>query len=399
MKEEVKKGMSRQNLSRIPRLIITLSVFVIGILGIFLASGINNKPILIGFAGQLTGRQAELGVQERNGVQLAVETINASGGVAGRNIELIIRDDLGKLEEAQSIDRELIKAGVLAIIGHTTTAQTMAALEVTNPAKVVLLGPAISTPKLSGLEDYFFRIYPSFKESAQAFAKYTHQRNGITRLAVIYDADNAAYAETYSTTFAEKFQSLGGKITDEVSFLSSTQPDFFPLLLKLREGKADGLLIVASDIDTALITQRTRLMGWQVPVCTSAWAQTETLIKNGGKAVEGMKIEQSYALSSQTTAFLDFQSRYYARFGNAPSFGAAYGYEAALVLAAVLEKTGGKSEGLQSAFGEIHNFQGLIDTFSFDRYGDVERPFYLSSIRDSKFCFIEKLTLNKSGSE
>lgn len=376
-----------------------LVVLLIGTPCLFLEGCIKKKPILIGFAAQLTGKQAELGVQERNGVQLAVETINASGGIAGRKIELIIRDDFGIPEKAQAADRELIKAGVIAIIGHATSEQTLAGLEVTNPANVMLLGPTVSTPELGGLDDYFFRVCPSFKDSAQAFAQYTYQRCDITRLAIIYDIDNAAYAKTYSTAFADEFQSLGGKIAGEVIFSSMTQPDFSPLLLKLRAGKADGLLIIASDIDTALIAQRARLMGWQIPLFTSPWAPTETLINNGGKAVEGINFAQAYELTSQSPTFLDFQARYQARFDHAPSFGAALAYDAASVLAAALEKTGGRPDKLKQALLETSDFQGLIGTFSIDRFGDVERPYYLSSIRDGKFVILEQLTLTKLGDE
>lgn len=377
------------------RMIMVLLLLVA--FGFLLNDCIKKKPILIGFSAQLTGRQAELGVQERNGVQLAVETINAKGGVAGHNIELVIRDDLGIPEKAKEADQELIKTGVLAIIGHATSAQAVAGLEVTNPAQVIMLSPTVSTPKLSGLDDHFFRVYPSFKDSAQAFAQYTYRHDGVTNLAVIYDSDNAAYAKTYSTAFTEKFQSSGGKIADEVNFSSVAQPDFSPLLLKLRKRNIQGLLIIASDVDTALIAQKVRLMDWKVPMYSSAWAQTETLIKNGGQAVEGLKIEQAYAGSSRSPVFLDFQTRYQARFGQAPSFGAAFGYEAALVLAAGLEKTKGKTEGLRQALKEIRDFQGLMDTFSFDRFGDVERPFYLSAIRDGKFIILRKMTLNGSG--
>jgi amino acid/amide ABC transporter substrate-binding protein, HAAT family (TC 3.A.1.4.-) len=391
--------MNKQNFIKNSWLGYILVVLLFGILVLVLKGCIKEKPILIGFSAQLTGVQAEFGVQERNGVQLALERINASGGIAGRKLELIVRDDFGVPDKAKEADSELIKAGVVAIIGHVTSAQTLAGLEATNPAEVILLGPTVSTPELSGLDDYFFRVYPSFKDSAQAYAQYIYQQSGITRQAIIYDSDNAAYAKTYCKIFADKFQSLGGEIAGEASFSSVAQPDFNPLLLKLRENKAEGLLIIASDNDTALIAQRTRLMGWQIPLFSSAWAATETLIKKGGQAVEGIKIEQSYDLTSQSPAFLDFQERYQARFGNAPSFGATFAYDAAMVLAAALEKTGGKAEGLKQALLEINNFPGLLDNFTFDRFGDVQRLYYLSSIRNGKFLTLEKLTLNKPEGE
>lgn len=372
---------------------------LVGVIGFFYIEREKNEPIIIGFSAQLTGRQAELGVQERNGVQLAVEKINASGGIKSRKISLIICDDFGIPKEAQSVDVELIKKGAIAIIGHATTAQTLAGLKVTNPAKVVMIGPNISTPELSGLDDYFFRIYPSFKKSSQTFAEYIYQHCGITRMAIIYDNDNFAYSKTYSTTFSDKFQSLGGNISGEISFSSVTQPDFSPLLSKLRESKAEGLLIVASDIDTALIAQKARLMGWQIQMFTSAWAQTETLISNGGKAVEGMKLEQAYAVTSNSQTYNDFQSRYKARFGHDASFGAAYSYETALVLTEALKKTNGNKDGLKQALLETLNFNGLMDTFSLDRFGDVERPWYISTISNGKFIMVGRLTSSNSGGE
>ncbi|WHH57779.1 ABC transporter substrate-binding protein [Petroclostridium sp. X23] len=371
--------------------IFIIIFLLVGIAGFFFIERKRNDSIIIGFSAQLTGRQAELGVQERNGVQLAVEKINADGGIAGRKISLIIHDDLGIPEEAQSGDHELIKKGAVAIIGHATTAQTLAGLKVTDSQQVVMISPTVSTSELSGLDDYFFRVYPSFEKSSENFAKYAYKVNGITRMAVIYDIDNLAYSKTYSKVFAHEFQSLGGEITDQVSFSSADHPDFSPLLSKLQESEAEGLLIVASDIDTAFIAQKARLMGWQIPMFTSAWAQTETLINNGGKAVEGMKLEQSYTLANKSQSFIDFQSRYKARFGKEPSFGAAFSYEATLVLSDALKKTNGNKAGLKQALLETHHFNGIMDDFSFDRFGDVERPWYLSTVRNGKFVIVDKL--------
>ncbi len=372
---------------------------LIAMVGYFFMNRVNKKPIIIGFDVQLTGKQSELGIQERNGVQLAVEKINAEGGISGRKIQLLVRDDFGLPDQAQKMDGELIKDGSVAIIGHATSAQTIEGLKVTNPAKVVMIGATISTPKLSGLDDYFFRVYPSFKDSSKSFAEYIYKKNNIKQITIIYDLDNAAYSKDYVTTFQDRFKSLGGNIKGEIAFSSKQQPDFSPLLAKLHDSKTEGMLIVGSDIDTALIAQKIRLMDWQIPLFTSAWAQTQTLINNGGAAVQGMKLEQSYALSSKSQAFAEFQSKYKSRFGNEPSFGAAFGYEGALVLTDALKKTGGKSEGLKEELLKTHNFKGLMDNLSFDKFGDVQRPFYLSAINEGKFVILDKLTLTSGGGE
>lgn len=364
---------------------------LIGVISLFFTGCMKKEPIRIGFVADLTGNQAELGVQERNGVQLAVDKINAAGGIAGRPIELMIRNDLGTIDGAQNADRELVKSGVTAIIGHATSQQTLAGLQITNPAHVLLLSPTTSTPDLSGKYDYFFRVYPSFSDSAKGFATHIYKNRKLSKLAILYDTDNKAYSTTYQTIFANQYRAAGGSIVGEVGFSSAAKIDFNPILSQLRANNADALLLITSDVDAAMIVQRTRLLGWQVPLFASAWAQTAALIYNGGQAVEGMEIEQAYALNSQSPDFLDFKKRYQDRFGQLPSFGAAFGYEAAMVLGAALQKTDGKAPGLRQAMVETKNFKGLIDTFSFNEAGDVIRPFYLSVIQDNQFLILQPL--------
>lgn len=359
----------------------------------------KNQPIILGFSAQLTGRQAELGVQERNGVQLALEQFNETGGIEGRIISLAIHDDLGNQEEAKAGDEKLIEKGAVAIIGHVTTSQTLAGLEVANNAKVVMVGPTVSTPKLSGIDDYFIRIHPSFEKSSQSFAQYIFEHKGIKNIAIIFDKDNLAYSKTYSTIFSDSYQSLGGNVKSVLDFSSNSKPDFSNLIEELQETKADGLLIVASDIDTALIAQRLRLMNWEIPLFASSWAQTETLISNGGQAVEGMILEQAYDLNNQSSEFQDFKSRYCARFGNEPSFGAAFSYESTLMVIEGLKKTHGSKIGLKEALLEVTNFNGLTEKLKLNKFGDVERNSYLNSISNGKFVRIDKSSLTNTGGE
>jgi branched-chain amino acid transport system substrate-binding protein len=184
---------------------------------------------------------------------------------------------------------------------------------------------------------------------------------------------------------------LGGNVDAETGFSAKAKPDFTPLLEKLHASDPDGLFIIASDIDTALIAQRTRLMDWQDPLFTTAWAQTETLINSGGKAVEGMEIELAMSLSAPTPVYLDFVKNWQTKYGSVPAFGSAQGYEAVKVLAVAMQKTGGKAEGLSQALESIKSFKGLSEAFSIDEYGDAKRPQYIGVIRDSQYMDIKSL--------
>jgi branched-chain amino acid transport system substrate-binding protein len=366
-----------------------------GITAVCLAGCAGETPVRVGFVAQLSGVQSELGMQERNGVQLAVDEINAAGGSAGRPIELIVQDDLGTPDGAQAADRKLIESGVQAIIGHATSAQTLAGLAVTNPARIVMISPTATTPELSGKADYFFRVGYSLVDRARSLAHWVFQGRHIAQAAIIYDTDNVSYSKPFMEAFSSEYRSLGGRLVGGVEFSALAKPDFASLILPLRASSPEGLLIIASDNDTALIAQRTRLMGWSIQLFGTAWAQTDNLITDGGQAVEGLEIELANTLNNQSPEYLDFAKHYQARFGQTHAFGATAGYEAAQVLAAALRKTGGKAEGLAQALLSIPNFKGLSDTISFDKYGDVKRPIYLGVIRDSRYVEIEPVNLTE----
>lgn len=363
--------------------IILLFFVIIGVILTFQSLG--KEPVKVGFTATLTGGQAELGVQTRNGVALAIDEINAVGGIYGHPIELIIRDDLGTSEGAKVADQELIDAGVITIIGHPTSSETIAGLEITNRSGMIMISATSSSSQLQGIDDLFFRIVPVDEERAKGLADYIFMKKNITRLSAIYDTDNAVYVNSYWRHFKERFETDGGQIVDEVNFSSKMQPDFHPFLSKILGNNIQGMLIIAPDVDTALIAQRTRQMGWDIPMFSSLWAQTQTLINNGGQAVEGMTLEQSFPLSSPEPSFQNFEKKYSSRFGRTPSYGAMFGYEVAKVVALALEKTKGSKSGLKSALLETKNFKGLVDTFSIDSYGDVIRPYYRCIIENGSF--------------
>jgi branched-chain amino acid transport system substrate-binding protein len=370
-----------------------------------IAGCLSPHPIRVGFTGELTGKQADLGVHGRNGVQLAVESINAAGGIDGRPIELLVHDDLGTPEGAQAADRALIEAGVVAIIGHMTSGQTMAAIPIINDAEVVLISPTTSTYELSGLDDYFFRVNPDNLAEARILARRVCGELGLSRVTGIYDVDNAAYTRTFWTAFVETCQALGQQAVAEVVFSAAEASDLVPLVSELRSYQPDALIIIAAAWDTALIAQQTRLQDWPVPLFATGWSHTETLLQNGGRAIEGMEMIMSFDLDYQADAptLLDkdcvtqslllsasnalqaFKTCYQQRFGQAPIFASAQAYEAMMVLMEALKETRGNARGLPDALTSIKDYEGLNTKLSLDEYGDVIRPQFLVTVRDGEF--------------
>ena len=173
--------------------ILLLLISVLLMVGL---SGCEKKkqPLKIGFAGSLTGRYSDLGVAGRNGATLAVEQINEAGGIHGRLVELIVKDDKNDPEVALQIDKELIEDGVAAIIGHMTSVMSTAVLPLINAVlplinkeKIVMVGPTTTTNELTGLDDYFFRtVSPDFQQMRQLI-HYIFDEKKLRTLAVAYD--------------------------------------------------------------------------------------------------------------------------------------------------------------------------------------------------------------------
>jgi len=345
----------------------------------------NKKPIRVGVSFELTGKNGNLGVQARNGVELAVETLNAAGGIRGRSIQLIVRDDQGMPDMAKAADQELIKEGVVAIIGHITSAQTLAAYPVTEHAGIVLMSPTASSPDLSGKQDHFFRVVAPNPKEGSVLAAYCFERQKYQRPAVIYDTDNAAFTRSLFDAFSKNAAALNGKIAGQIGFSSSANPDFTALLAEAQGLQPDALLLLASPVDTALIAQQRQLRNWTIPVIATAWAQSPELLYKGGEAVDGIVIPLAYDPNNASPEYQDFKNRYQRRFGEAPTLYAGNGYDSMLILAAALTKTDGRANDLAKTLIDIEAVQGVAGPVKFDEFGEIARNWFLLEVKNGEF--------------
>jgi len=254
-----------------------------------LSGCMEKPPIRIGLAAQLTGKQADLGIQLRNGVQLAVEEINANGGINGRNLDLLVEDDFGTAQGAKDAENKLIDAGVIAVIGHVTSDQTMAGYEIAEQRGILLISATASTSVMTGIDDLFFRTLPSTDTFGREFAVYIINSKQIDSIAILYDDDNKSYSEPFANSFVDTFISLGGKVTYLEKFNSSKSPDYVLPVKKMKDSSADAVFIIASPYDTALVVQTIRLQNWDPHLFISPWAQGEALFQTGGRTLDGIE--------------------------------------------------------------------------------------------------------------
>ena len=354
-----------------------------GVAGLLVFAGCTpRKPMRIGFLGGLTGRVADLGIGGRNGVQLAVDDLNAAGGVDGRPIELLSRDDEQNSETARARLSELFDSGVELVVGPMTSSVAAAILPLANERGVPLVSPLAGATEFSGRKDVFFRVVATSAVSAQQMADAMLKR-GLRRLVTVADLRNAVFTQGWVRALAERFVAGGGTTVPGLEFEAAPGLKFLELAARVADANADAVAIAASATDSSVLVQQVRRLKPDLFIGLSVWAGTEELPQQGGRAIDGVLVSQFFDRFNATPRWLDFVARFTKRFGQLPGYAAMNGYDATQMAALALRKAG--SAGLVASLAQIRELDGLQRKLNFDEFGDCLAPTYLTEIREGRY--------------
>jgi branched-chain amino acid transport system substrate-binding protein len=350
--------------------------------------GCDREPIRIGFVGGMSGRVADLGVGGRNGALLAVEQRNAQGGINGRPVELIIRDDEQNAETAGKVTRDLVGRNVEAIIGPMTSSMAHAIVPIVNAAKMTTVSPTVTTTELSGLDDYFLRVLPDTSTYAPKSARFHFEKSGLHRAAIIYDSGNSSYTVSWLTGFRKTFERLGGSVVAVNAFKSGENVAFAPLVHDQLRHKPDLVVLVCSAVDAALLCQQIRKLDHRITISVSEWGSTERFIELGGTAVEGVYFAQFLDHGNTTPRYRSFLTSYRRRFGQDPGFSGLAGYDAATV---VLDALAARKKGvsLKSVILSHGPYQGVQREIVLNRFGDTDSSTFITVVKNGRFVTLE----------
>jgi len=368
---------------RLLRLEILILLCIMAGVSVFYACHKKQK-VYLGYVGNLTGRTSELGMEGRNGAVLAVNEANRQGGVNGREIELLIRDNLGRGETAELMTRNLVDVGVVAIVGHMLSQMSVAAMPALDDSPVVMVSPTTATSALNERDDQFLRINPDLRKLTVRLARYAYRERGVRRMAVIANSDNNAFSEPWVESFSIFFAQEGGQVVSRRDFADAQDKALEATVSHALKARPDGLLIVASAPDTGLLCQQLRKLGSQIPVFTSEWSFAGDLLRYGGGSVEGVTLFHSFDPSARGSAYERFRVEYRDTFNRDPGFAAVNSYDAVnLILQGLRQMRPGES--LKQALLSQQSFQGLQVAIQLDRFGDIERPLFLTRIVNGEF--------------
>lgn len=337
----------------------------------------------------LEGRASDLGIASRNAVQMAVDEANAAGGINGRHIELLIRDDKRSKEGGAEAAQSLVEDNVAAIIGPILSVVASGVVPVINDAEVVTISPTVVSESFVGKDDYFFRLNSSSARTAADYAQIFSQA-GYRNIAVATDAHNAVFTAHWLQLFSAVFAKLGGNISSAVPFDAAKETGLRHVVVSLLQTKPEAILILANGIDTAQLAQQVRKLDGSIKLLATSWAGSDTLITLGGNAVEGILLADTYDRNDEGEPYVKFREAFQAKYKTAPTHSSVASYDAATTLFAALGASDGDGGAdLKAAMLSPAGFSGLQQSNTFDRFGDSGRVSVPVIVKDGRFATLE----------
>ncbi len=370
---------------------LALTVFVSGCLG--QSNSRTNHPtdtgdpndasvIKIGTVGPLTGDYATYGESVRNGIQTAVDEINANGGVNGFTIKLIAEDSKGDSTEAANAIRKLIDQDkVTGIVGAVLSGETATVAPIAQDSQVLMITPSSTAPGLADTGDYIFRNVITDDVQAQQMAEYAVAQIGLKKLAVLYA--NNDYGVALRNSFTNTAEELGAEVIAVESYLDGDE-DFRAQLTKIGD-KAEALYIGGYYTEASKIAQQAERQGMSFQILGGDGFYSGKLVELGGQAVEGALFTAGFYSGDASEEIKSFVTRYAKEYGGEPDMFAANAYDTMKIVALALEKSGNDRAALKDELAAVKDYPGITGTTSFAENGEALKDVMILKVQDGKF--------------
>lgn len=345
---------------------------------------IKTSNLEIGVILPLTGGAASLGKASLSGMQLAIEEYNSAKTAGGPTVDLAVEDDQAQPAKAVAAFQKLIVTpGVQLVLGPLTSGSTLAVAPLAGKNHVVILSPGGSAPAITNAGNYVFRNELSEAYGARAQAELAFSRLGFKSVALLYV--NNEYGVGTVSVFRKRFEELSGRIVADEGF-NAGATDLRSALAKIKAAKPGAIFVVFQDEIVNILKQRIEL-GISASVYTTPVFEDPANLKTLGPLAEGVIYTYygSFSPDAQTGATADFVAAYKKRFGNAPTYYAALGYDAARIEIAALQSAQFDLEKVKDSMYRIRNFPGVTGETSFDHNGDVTKPVSLKIVQGGRF--------------
>ena len=310
---------------------------VIAGLSMISCGGSGSSTIKIGGVAPLSGGVAVYGVECKNGIDLAIEEINAAGGINGKTLEFICEDDEGDPAKSVNAYKKLVtNDGVEYVIGSLTSGCTIALTNLAQNQKILQIAPAATATAVTDAGNYIFRACFIDPFQGRVGGKFAFENLSAKKAAILYDIGND-YSVGLTENFESEFTKLGGSIVSKESYATGDK-DFNAQLTKIKAAKPDVVYLPDYYGTVALIAKQLRAQGIDTPIVgADGW---DGLTENAGDEVLNGYYSNHYAEDSDSPAVQKFVSSFKAKYNKSPNSFAALGYDSVYMLKDAILKAG-----------------------------------------------------------
>lgn len=334
----------------------------------------KGDTIKIGANLELSGEVASYGQSISEGMELAIEEINDSGGVDGKKIKVVKVDNKSDNAEAASAATRLTsQENVLAIIGAATSGNTIAQAQIANDTKTILLSPSGTAPNVTENEDgsineYVFRTSYIDPFQGTVAANFAAKELGV-KTAAIYSDSASDYAKGLAAAFKETFQKAGGKIVAEESYVAG-DTDFRSTLTRIKSANPEFVFIPGYYEEVGLIVKQARESGVTVPLMGADGWDSPTLVDLAGKdALNNTFITNHYSAQDPDTKIQEFVTKFKEKYKDkSPDAFNALGYDSVYLLVDAINRAGSLDrEAVKDALAETKDISLVTGVVTIDK--------------------------------
>lgn len=331
----------------------------------------NANEIKIGINYELSGGTASYGQSSVEGITLAIDEVNAAGGVLGKTLVGVQGDNKSEPAEATSIATKLMtKDKVVAVLGPATSGNFKAQSPIAEKNKIPTISASATADDVTvdskGVKEYVFRL--CFNDSFQGTAMATFATDNMkAKSAVIIMDSSSDYAKGLAENFTTAFEAAGGTIVDKAAYMAKDK-DFNAILTKIKGQSFDIIYLPGYYEEAGLIIKQARALGITAPILGGDGFDSPTLLQlAGADALNNVYFSNHYSAIDQDPAVLKFIEDFKAKYGKEPNAFNALGYDLGKYIADAITRAGSDDPAeITKALASTTEFKGVTGTFSMD---------------------------------
>lgn len=353
--------------------------------------GGGEGVIKVGEFASLTGKESAFGESSHRGTVLALDEINAAGGVLGKKLQLLTEDTQSKAGESQTVVNKLVsRDSVVAVLGEVASGRSLEAAPVCQGAGVPMISPSSTNPDVTKSGDYIFRVCFVDPFQGTVMANFATKTLKARRVALFTDA-KSDYSKGLAKYFKQQYLKNGGEVVVELDF-NGGDADFKAQLTTIKGKSPDAVFVPGYYTDVALICGQARQLGLAVPFFGGDGWESDKLIELGKEAVEGHYFSTHYHPDVASPKSKAFVAAYKARHQSAPDAMAALGYDSMMVLADAIKRAG-STEGpkLKAALAATRDFAGVTGNTTIDAERNASKAAVILQVKDGGFRYLETI--------